>query len=195
MRRRTLWLSTLVCAVSLVALPTTASQEHGKGEGQGHPKADHPHDKGKQKAKVKAKAAKRADREAADHADERTRFRGLDRNKDGTVSRAEWDGNDSSFRNHDWNRDGVLSGPEIDPRAVRPDERAAPRVAPRAVPRAATPAAKPRSESDEVLFARKDTNRDGRLSRAEWTLDARTFERLDANNDGWLSRYEFGVGR
>jgi len=41
------------------------------------------------------------------------RFRGLDRNRDGVVTRAEWRGNDQSFRQQDRNRDGVLSGDEV----------------------------------------------------------------------------------
>jgi hypothetical protein len=190
-----LWLSTLACAVTLAALPAAAGQGQGKDEGKAHRKADHPHADGKQKQKIKDKAAKRADREAAKHEDERTRFRGLDRNNDGTVSRGEWDGNRGSFADHDWNRDGVLSGAEIDPGAARPPARAAARDAAGAPSPAAVPAAKPRTESDEVLFARRDTNNDRRISRAEWTLDAKTFDRLDANKDGWLSPYEFGIGR
>ena|SRR5688572_20944972 len=41
------------------------------------------------------------------------RFHGLDRNRDGVVTRAEWRGNDQSFRNQDRNRDGVISGVEL----------------------------------------------------------------------------------
>ena len=37
----------------------------------------------------------------------------MDTNRDGVVSRAEWRGNDQSFRQHDSNRDGVLSGDEV----------------------------------------------------------------------------------
>jgi hypothetical protein len=43
------------------------------------------------------------------------RFRGLDFDHDGAISRFEWRGNDRSFRNHDWNRDGILSGVEVVP--------------------------------------------------------------------------------
>jgi hypothetical protein len=217
MRRHALWLSTLVCAASLLALPATRAEAQGNGGGQGHGNADHQHGKGKDKnnnkdkdkdkdedkdaekdrAKEsdKAKAAKRANPEAAKDAEERTRFRGLDRNNDGRVSRAEWNGNDASFANHDWNHDGVLSGTEMDPGAARSGPSAAVPAEPRATSRAPVPAPKPRGESDEVLFARRDTNHDRRISRAEWTLDAKTFERLDTNRDGWLSPYEFGVGR
>lgn len=41
------------------------------------------------------------------------RFRGMDRNRDGVITRAEWSGNDQSFRQHDRNRDGILSGDEV----------------------------------------------------------------------------------
>lgn len=41
------------------------------------------------------------------------RFRGLDANGDGRITRREWRGNDRSFRVHDRNRDGVLSGREV----------------------------------------------------------------------------------
>lgn len=41
------------------------------------------------------------------------RFQGMDRNGDGRITRGEWRGNDTSFRNHDRNRDGVLSGSEL----------------------------------------------------------------------------------
>jgi len=47
------------------------------------------------------------------------RFRGLDRNGDGVVARAEWRGNDRSFANHDWNGDGILDGNEVIPAGHR----------------------------------------------------------------------------
>src|SRR5688500_8440028 len=51
------------------------------------------------------------------------RFRDMDRNNDGVVTRAEWRGTAQSFSEHDWNRDGVLSGDEMRvgvPRSTRP---------------------------------------------------------------------------
>ena len=41
------------------------------------------------------------------------RFRGMDTNNDGRITRDEWRGNDTSFRNQDRNGDGVLSGSEL----------------------------------------------------------------------------------
>lgn len=187
MRRRWIWLPTLLCAVSLMSVPAAASQ----GQGQGKP--DHAQGQGPQKPKKekKAKKAKKAN-EHAEHADERARFLGLDKNRNGIVSRAEWDGDDRSFAVHDWNRDGVLSGAELDPNARRPVT-ATPRPTP---PVTATPRPTPRrgNEPDEVLFARMDRNNDRRLTRDEWDGSA-DFDRLDANKDGWLSPYEFGIGR
>src|SRR5688572_17698811 len=49
---------------------------------------------------------------AAD-AQDQNRFRGMDSINDGTITRAEWRGNDRAFRNQDWNGDGVLSGDEV----------------------------------------------------------------------------------
>lgn len=46
-------------------------------------------------------------------AQDRTRFRALDRNRDGVVSRDEWRGNDQSFRELDRNGDGVLTRDEL----------------------------------------------------------------------------------
>ena len=41
------------------------------------------------------------------------RFHGLDKNRDGVITRVEWRGNDTSFRQHDSNRDGVIGGAEV----------------------------------------------------------------------------------
>ncbi len=49
------------------------------------------------------------------------RFRGMDQNNDGMISRREWRGNDQSFRNQDRNRDGILSGSEVRPGGMRGD--------------------------------------------------------------------------
>jgi Ca2+-binding EF-hand superfamily protein len=51
-----------------------------------------------------------------------------------------------------------------------------------------------RTERDEVLFARRDLNHDGRITRDEWG-DRSAFNRLDKNHDNVISAYEYGVGR
>ena len=126
------------------------------------------------------------------HAVERTMvFHEMDDNRDGVITRREWRGNGESFRRHDWNRNGVLSGAEVTRGEVAPVAHATDRVT-HATRR---PVAVPRTERDEVLFARRDVNRDGRITRNEWHDSASKFNSLDKNHDGVLSPYEYGVGR
>jgi hypothetical protein len=106
-------------------------------------------------------------------ASENMRWRGMDTNGDGRITRAEWRGNARAFDNHDWNRDGVLSGDEVRPGATQRND-----------PRAA------RDWTDE-RFRDLDRNRDGRLTRAEWPDDVQTFVRADRNGDNRLTRAEF----
>ena len=61
------------------------------------------------------------------------RFRGMDKDNDGKISRDEWRGNDKSFEKRDRNGDGVLSGDEVLP-AVMPSP-AAPTPRPSPSPR------------------------------------------------------------
>jgi Ca2+-binding EF-hand superfamily protein len=133
------------------------------------------------------------------HAVERTYlFSEMDDNHDGVISRREWRGNSQSFGEHDWNHNGVLSGVEL----RRPVERAAAQrrpVEPVVVGTAPRPTPAPRTtsirtERDEVLFARRDANHDGRITRNEWP-DRAAFDRLDKNHDNVISPYEYGVGR
>ena len=137
---------------------------------QGNKNKDKNKDKNKNKGRQEAQDDwnREWDRDWDDD-DGNMRFRGMDRNGDGRITRGEWRGNDNSFDNHDWNRDGVLSGEE-----VRPGGR--------------------RGEDDDdrwtSRFDRLDLNDDGFLSRSEWTGDDRVFERLDRNNDGRLSLNE-----
>jgi Ca2+-binding EF-hand superfamily protein len=97
--------------------------------------------------------------------DREMRFREMDRDNDGVITRAEWTGTAQAFRDQDRNRDGVLSGNEIW-------------------------MARGRSVM-ETEFSRADTNHDGALSPAEWWGDRATFERIDRNNDGVIGPTEF----
>ena len=104
------------------------------------------------------------------------RFRAMDTNNDGIITRAEWRGNARSFRNHDWNNDGVLSGDEV-----------------------LLGAARQRGdvrddgfyEWTRAGFRTVDVNRDNRITRAEWTYDWELFRRADRNRDNVLTLPEF----
>lgn len=108
------------------------------------------------------------------------RFRAMDRNGDGVITRDEWRGSAQSFRVHDWNNDGVLSGDEVRRGASRRD----------------------RDEQDYDVnadfnnwtprgFTSMDHNGDGRITRDEWHFNPEGFNRADRNRNGSLSRAEF----
>lgn len=99
---------------------------------------------------------------------ETMRWRAMDTNGDGRITRSEWRGNARAFANHDWNNDGVLSGDEL--RSVQGD--------------------RPTDWTAE-RFTDLDRNRDGRLTRGEWVDDADGFDRVDRNGDNRVTRAEF----
>ena len=112
------------------------------------------------------------------------RFAAMDTNRNGVITRAEWQGSDQSFRIHDWNNDGVLSGDELRPGAQPPVRDADTEF--------------DSADREYVLrdwtakrFANLDHSRDGRLTRDEWHFDREGFTRADHNKDGVLSRAEF----
>lgn len=119
----------------------------------------------------------------ANHAQAQMRFEGMDRNKDGVITRAEWRGNDQSFRNQDWNGDGVLSGDEVRPGARRQmgwnqDWNHDGII----------------NQQDTLIaqqFRRYDNNGDNRVSSSEWMGSQRLFARLDSNRDGYLTMAEY----
>ena len=94
-----------------------------------------------------------------------TRFRGMDRDNNGIITRSEWRGNTRSFRNHDWNDDGVLSGREVRRNAVRVRNR--------------------NTRVDAV-----DMDRNGRIDRGEWRGSRSEFRRIDRDNDGYITAME-----
>jgi Ca2+-binding EF-hand superfamily protein len=109
------------------------------------------------------------------------RFRGMDRDGDGAISRDEWRGSDRSFRSHDWNGDGVLSGDEVrigGARDTTEDDY--------------DPAQRPEFRNwTERGFENVDRNSDGRITRAEWYYDREAFIRADRNRDNVLTKAEF----
>jgi Ca2+-binding EF-hand superfamily protein len=111
------------------------------------------------------------------------RFRGMDRNGDGRITRDEWRGSTQSFNVHDWNKDGVLAGDEV------------------------RPGSWPNSPWDETdfdpdddaqvsnwtaqAFRNLDHNRDGRITQNEWHFDLETFRRVDRDSNNSISRAEY----
>ena len=104
-----------------------------------------------------------------------TRFRGMDTDKDGVITRAEWRGNDQSFRQQDTNRDGVLSGAEI--RGVTPQP----------APGADEESRRQQAAATTARIRSMDADKDGVITRAEWRDDIGAFRQQDANHDGVLS--------
>ena len=148
------------------------------------------------------------------------RFQGMDANRDGVITRAEWRGNDTSFRNQDWNQDGILSGEEVrtggrrqtnwnqdwnrDGRVDNVDNQISERFRASDVDNDSR-IARREWAGDARLFTRLDTTRDGYLSIEEYTqgggftLDSQAgqaprFSSIDTNNDGWVARNEWNMG-
>jgi Ca2+-binding EF-hand superfamily protein len=121
---------------------------------------------------------------AAGQRERAMRFQNLDVDRDGRISRAEWNGSDRSFAVQDWNGDGVLSGDEVRPGAGRTDSR----TDDDQVNTAGSPAA---DDGTEEAFRDLDRNGDGRVTTDEWSLDRAAFRRADHNDDGVVTRPEF----
>lgn len=158
-----------VTIAGTLGAPGAFADQQGKAKG---------HAKAIKAAKDKDKDERKADREAQNENAGRNsdqpamRFRDMDQNGDRVITRAEWRGNDQSFKEQDTNGDGVLSGNEVLP----------------AVPRAAPD--RSRREERGVRFDRMDRDHDGRLGRNEWDAAA-AFTRADLNHDGIVSRAEY----
>jgi Ca2+-binding EF-hand superfamily protein len=92
-------------------------------------------------------------------------FRYLDTNDDNRLTQAEWRYNIETYRRIDRNRDGYVSRAEFLGIDITDDGRG--------------------ERFDDI-----DTNRDGRVSPGEWLWSRAAFERRDTNRDGILTRDE-----
>ena len=106
------------------------------------------------------------------------RFRTMDANNDGVISRTEWNGSRQSFETHDWNNDDVLSGDEVNEATAR----------------------RGRTVDDESYdmmdsFDYLDVNNNGRIDAREWHGTVAAFNRLDRNGDDFLTREEMAAYR
>lgn len=118
MRRQFSWITTAICVVSLSVPGISLGAQQAKP-----PKAKvHAQKKGNNASK-QAKHANKGKHKGEVRAGDLMRFKGLDKNNDGIISRPEWDGDDRSFANHDWDGNGILSGDEVRPGATRPKTR------------------------------------------------------------------------
>jgi len=112
------------------------------------------------------------------------RFQGLDRDGDGRITRAEWNGGDRAFDRHDWNGDGVLSGDEVRPGARRDarQDRA---------PDGYHDGEAEYTDWTAGGFRSLDHDGNDRITTDEWHFDREIFRRADRNGDGVLTRSEF----
>jgi Ca2+-binding EF-hand superfamily protein len=104
------------------------------------------------------------------------RFRRMDTNNDGIITRNEWRGNANAFNNRDWNRDGMLSGDEV-------------RVG------STTPASVDNQDFNASIsdrFDYLDINGNGFVDKNEWDGTDEAFTRMDRNRDNRLTTNELG---
>lgn len=113
------------------------------------------------------------------------RFKAMDLNRDGVITRDEWRGSSQSFQKQDWNRDGRLSGNELRVGGRRGG-------ANRKGNEFDSPSREYQLDDWTARgFTNLDHNRDGRITDDEWHFDREAFRRVDHNGDGVMTRSEF----
>lgn len=166
----------LTCALLLAGVPAAAKndKDNGKGNGNKHGWSKHT-DKGWNKNTDREMRRGTNRGRVNDDYDygmpRRTEgHRPHDLNGDGRVTRNEWPGNDTSFRQLDRDGDGVISRYDRELRSDRRDSTH-------------------RSRTDR--FSGLDRNRDGRLTQREWNVSGRSFYDYDHDRNGVITRDEF----
>jgi Ca2+-binding EF-hand superfamily protein len=106
------------------------------------------------------------------------RFKALDKNGDGKVSRDEFTGRPAMFDRVDANGDGYLEAAEIKALVASAPKQAAAAVTGR--------------PGSRIMAMDKDG--DGRVSRGEYAGAPAVFDRLDSNGDGFLGKEEADDG-
>jgi Ca2+-binding EF-hand superfamily protein len=149
MKRKIILLPGIAVLVSCLALPAMAAQGTESEESRPRPNRGSAH--------------------ARPNPEER--WKKLDRDNDGRISRSEWQRDERVFDRIDADKDGFLTKEEL------------------------------RSAAAEFHGRRRgglremDADADGNISRSEWKGKGETFNRLDANKDGLLSRDELREAR
>lgn len=106
------------------------------------------------------------------------RFRNLDRNRDGRVTRDEWNGTAWAFASNDLNGDGVLTADEVRGNGGNAAVGTTGILA---------------DDAAVARFEALDRNRNGRIERREWTGTAAEFDRIDTNRNNLLSAAEIAA--
>jgi Ca2+-binding EF-hand superfamily protein len=119
-----------------------------------------------------------------------TRFRGMDTNRDGVISRSEWRGTRQAFEANDWNRDNILSGDEVQAGARRRTG-----ALDQDAPFGGSTDREQTEAWAEAEFDDVDFNGDGRITEAEWVYGYQAFNRVDSNRDGVITWREFDRSR
>ena len=104
-------------------------------------------------------------------ADAEERWKKLDRDNDGRISRSEWQRSEQAFDRMDADKDGFLTKDELQS------------------------AAREFREKGRSRLREMDADADGNISRSEWKGKEEIFNRLDANKDGMLTRDELRGAR
>lgn len=117
-------------------------------------------------------------------------FTAADTNRDGNITREEWDAwrrSQDGFSRMDTDKDGRVSRAELEAHHAKMGKHRGDRRGP----------GPHRGHGDRNPLARIDTDKDGTISLAEWKAAGRDeagFTQLDANKDGKLSAEELRGG-